>query len=169
MADETSKDNSKSWGGAREGAGRPKGSENEDTKIRRVAEQNFKTRVANQVDRIFNSQLDLAIGEKYLMVKRVEGEGKNRRTWVEVVTDLETIKQFIDDDGASLNADAGEDYYYMTTKPANNQALDSLMNRAFGKPKESVDHTTNGKDLPTPILSGQSVSSNEVPTDNQPQ
>ena len=143
---ENKKDDS-TWGGARAGAGRPKGSENEETKLRREAEQAYKIRVANHVDRIFNSQLDLAVGEKYLMVKRVEGEGKNRRTWVEIVTDPETIKEYLDDDGVSLNKDAGEDYYYMTTKPANNMALDSLMNRAFGKPKESIDHTTNGDSI----------------------
>lgn len=156
MANETSKQKS-SWGGARPGAGRPKGSENADTKQRRIAEEAFKSRVATNVDRLFNSQLDLAVGEKYLMVKRVEGEGKNRKTWVEVVTDIETIKQYIDDDGASLNEEAGEDFYYMTTKPANNQALDSLMNRAFGKPKESIelDATISGEvtfvnDIPRP-------------------
>lgn len=31
-------------------------------------------------------------------------------------------------------------------------AVRETLDRALGKPKESIDHTTNGKDLPTPIL-----------------
>lgn len=134
-------------GGARPGAGRPKGSENESTKLRRLAKLAFQDRVAAVTDRLFNSQYDLAIGEKYLMVKRVEGEGKNRRTWVEVVEDVGTISQYIEDDGASLNEDSGEDYYYMTTKPANNMALDSLLNRAYGKADEKLT-LANDEDNP---------------------
>lgn len=31
-------------------------------------------------------------------------------------------------------------------------AVKEVLDRAMGKPKESIDHTTNGKELPTPIL-----------------
>ena len=34
------------------------------------------------------------------------------------------------------------------------EAWEKAMNRAFGKPAESMDLTTNGKDLPVPILGG---------------
>lgn len=134
-------------GGARPGAGRPKGGMNEATKLRMAAKLEYQRRVANNADRLFNSQFDLAIGEKYLMVKRVEGEGKNKKTYIETVTNVQTIKDFLDDDGATLNEDAGEEYYYMSTKPANNQALDSLLNRAFGKADESLDITTGGESI----------------------
>lgn len=146
------KDKSVKNGGARPGAGRPKGSMNEASKFRKAAKMEFQRRVANHVDKIFHSQFDLALGEKYLMVKRVEGEGKNRKTWVEVVEDVGTIKDYIEDDGVSLNRDAGEDYYYMTTKPANNMALDSLLNRAFGKADESLDITSDGEKLEPVVI-----------------
>jgi hypothetical protein len=123
-------------GGARPGAGRPKGGMNESTKIRMAAKQEFQRRVVAMSDQLFNAQYDLAIGEKFLLVKRVEGEGKNRKTWIETVTSLETIKEYIEDDGESLND--GEDFYYLSTKPANNMALDSLLNRAYGKPDEKL-------------------------------
>lgn len=136
-----------SWGGTREGSGRKKGQLNEATKERAKVLQAYRDRVSKNADRIFNAQLDLAVGEKYLMVKRVQGEGKNRKTWVEVVDDIETIKSYIDDDGVTLNEDAGEDYYYMTTKPANNQALDSLLDRTFGKAEAKLDVTSDGEKI----------------------
>jgi hypothetical protein len=37
----------------------------------------------------------------------------------------------------------------MSTKPANNQALEGLLNRAFGRAKESLDVTTGGDKLAT--------------------
>lgn len=134
-------------GGVRPGAGRPKGSMNEATKVRMAAKIEFQRRVARHADELFHSQFDLAKGEKYLMVKRVEGEGNKRKTWVEVVTDVQTIKDYLEDDGATLNRDAGEEYYYMTTKAANNLALDSLLNRAFGKAEESLDITSGGEQV----------------------
>lgn len=33
-------------------------------------------------------------------------------------------------------------------------ALRELLDRGLGKPVQGIDHTTNGKDLPTPILGG---------------
>lgn len=132
-------------GGARPGAGRPKGGMNEATKVRMAAKAEFQRRVAVMADKLFNAQYDLAVGEKYLMVKKVDGDGKNKKTWVEIVTDLDTIKQYIEDDGKSLND--GEDFYYMSTKPANNMALDSLLNRSFGKADETLDIKSGGETI----------------------
>jgi len=134
----------KSIGGARPGAGRPAHGKNKSTIIKEEAERQFKERVAKNVDRLFNSQLDLALGEKYLMVITTIGSGTRQRKETSVVTDPETIKQFLDDE-SSLNNDT--EYYYMSTKPANNQALEGMMNRAFGRAKESVDVTSGGEKL----------------------
>ena len=41
------------------------------------------------------------------------------------------------------------------------RACQELLNRAMGKPKESIDHTTNGKDLPMPILPMNHVRPND--------
>lgn len=133
-------------GGARPGAGRPKGGMNESTKIRMAAKLEFQRRVAHHADQLFHSQFDLATGEKYLMVKHVDTDDKGKRkVWVEMVTDVETIKKYIEDGGKSLNE--GDDYYYMSTKPASNQALDSLLNRAFGKADENLDLTSGGEKI----------------------
>lgn len=145
---ETPKENQvKQWGGARAGAGRKLHGKNPATIKREEAKRQFQARVAKNANKLFNAQFDLAIGEKYLMVKRVTGTGKDRKTWVEVIEDIETIKKYIDDDGESLNADAGEDYYYMSVRGANNPAIDSLLNRSFGKADESLDITSDGRKL----------------------
>lgn len=156
MDDETLKVPSKR-GGARPGAGGPKGKMQPQTLERIQAAKLFKARVAKNTNKLFNAQFDLAIGEKYLMVKRVTGTGKDRKTWVEVVDNIETIKEYIDDDGESLNADAGEDYYYMSVRGANNSALDSLLNRAYGKAEERLDITTDGESINTSGLDADDI------------
>lgn len=150
--DESLKDISlhKGRGGARPGAGRPLGKMEPATIERMKVKQAFLKRINKHADDLFNAQYDLAVGEKYLMVKKTSGSGKDRKTWVEVVTDIEIIKEYLDDFGETLNVD-NEEYYYMTTKPANGMALDSLLNRSFGKAEEKLDLTTNGETLNSTI------------------
>lgn len=144
-SDNTPTGENKQHGGAREGAGRPKGTENQDTKIRRAAEATFKDRVARNVDRLFNSQLDAALGEKFLFVKRTIGEGAKKRTETEIVKDPEIIKAYLDGEYDSNQGD--DDYYFISTKAANNMAIDSLLNRAFGTPQKNVDLTSKGQSI----------------------
>lgn len=132
-------------GGAREGAGRPKGSENADTKRRRMAASIFKDRVAQHADKLFNAQLDKAVGEKFLFVKRTINAGKkNERHETEIVTDPEIIKQYLDDE---LNQQGDDDFYFISTKGADNYAIESLLNRAFGTAVKAVDLTSNGESI----------------------
>lgn len=139
-------------GGARPGAGRPKGSMNESTRERMKIKQAFQERVAQNADRLFNAQFNLATGEQYLMWKHKVGNGAKERTIVEVVDDLETIKGYLD---GTLDINESE-FYFISTKPANGSAIDSMLDRSFGKADSTIDMTTNGKDLPTPILGGAS-------------
>lgn len=142
----TPEETPKQHGGAREGAGRPKGSENEETKQRRAAEAEFKERVAKNVNKLFNSQLDLAVGEKFLYVTITHNKGqKNERRETEMVTDPETIKAYLD--GEYDNDPDSNEYYFISTKAANNMAIDSLLNRAFGTPQKNVDLTSKGKSV----------------------
>lgn len=142
---DTSKDNLEkpkgTWGGRQPGAGRPKHSKNKATIEREEALRQFKDRVAINTHKLFNAQLDLAIGEKYLMVVRTIGQAAKQRKETDIVTDIETIKKYLDSDG---DIDTDEEYYFMTTKAANNQALDSMLNRTFGRPKEDDTNTGEG-------------------------
>lgn len=142
---EDTQDETPQHGGAREGAGRPKGSENQDTKKRRLAHSIFKDRVAQHANKLFNAQLDKAVGEKFLFVKTTINKGKkNERTETSIVTDPEIIKQFLDDE---LNQDGDDEWYFISTKGADNYAIESLLNRAFGTAVKAVDLTSNGESI----------------------
>ena len=97
----------------------------------------FVERVNKAADRLFNAQLDIALGEKFLMVRIPINDEKSKYK-TEVVTDPEIIAEYLDDNGATLN-NSGDDYYYMTTRPANNQAIQSMLDRAFGKAPEKIE------------------------------
>jgi hypothetical protein len=126
-------------GGARVGAGRPKGATSLKNRTKQEAQTRFVERVQANVDNLFNAQLSLATGEQHLFVKYHVGEGKDRRAYVDIVTDPDTIAEYLTDYGQSLNRESDDEYYYIATKPANNQAIDSLLNRAFGKAPEKIE------------------------------
>lgn len=126
----------------RKGPGRPLGSMNKATMETKVAKKRFIERVNQHVDDLFNAQLSLAQGEQVLMVQITEGEGKNQRRYHEVVEDKETIKQYLDYEGGvgdNENPSDAKHWYYLTTRAANNQAIDSLLNRSFGKAPDKVE------------------------------
>jgi hypothetical protein len=143
---ENLKSESNGWGGTREGSGRRKGGMNEATKERLAIKAEFQHRVALNADRLFNSQFNLATGEQYLMCRNTIGEGTKQRTVVEVVTDPEIIKQYIN---GELNNTDDKEWYFISTKPANGMAIDSLLDRSFGKADARLDMTTNGNDIGT--------------------
>lgn len=139
------KNTSKSAGGARVGAGRKKGGINSDGKDRLEALKQFKDRVAANLDRLFNAQLNLAQGTTYMyrVEMRVNKQGKEYEAH-ELVTDPEEIKQALD---RGLEESNGVNYYYITTKDPDNKAIDSMIDRTFGKPQQAMDLTTNNKDF----------------------
>lgn len=143
MADDTLKENSSNWGGARPGAGRPQGSMNQTSKDRMAVKRAYQERILKVTDHIFNAQYNLATGEQYLFWKHKVGSGTKERTVVEVVDNIEVIKAFLNDE---LDTEDDE-YYYLSTKPANGMALDSMLDRAFGKADSKLDVTSNGETL----------------------
>jgi len=120
--------------------------------------EHFIQRVLKHVDEIWNAQYNLAVGEQVLMVKIKERDAKGRvtRTYFEQVTDIETIKQYLDyefgeNNGAEDPSDS-DNFFYLTTRPANNQALDSLMNRAVGKVPEKLEIEGGFFSRPTELI-----------------
>lgn len=148
-------------GGARPGSGRPRGAIDESTKLRIAAEKQLKDNVARVADRLLSAQLSVALGEQSLYVISYTGKGKDKKKRVDRVTDPETIVKWLK---GELDESSSEEYYYLSTKPPSTRAIDSLFNRVFGKPQESVDLTSGGKPLPRPIMGGTSV-----PVDNSVQ
>jgi hypothetical protein len=128
-------------GGVRPGSGRPKGSMNDETRERMEALKQFKNRVAVNVDKLFNSQLSIAVGRQYLYrideIEKTNAAGKKYTVKEHVlVTDPDEIQKALDDELRN-----GEDYYYITTKDPDNKAIDSLLDRTYGKPEQAVKHS----------------------------
>jgi hypothetical protein len=118
-------------GGKRLGAGRPKGSLAQSTIERMAAEEAFKARVVNAVDRLFNSQLALAQGVTQLFRIDEVGTGKDKHREHTLVTDPDEMKRVLDEVEGEGTVD--ENYYYLTTKAPDNKAIDSMLDRTFGK------------------------------------
>lgn len=118
--------------------GRKPGVVSEEKNILNTQKKIMQQRIAKNVDKLINAQMNLALGQTmlFVQVKERDSKGKVIRVYHERVESQETIKEYLDDENA-LNDD--EHYYYITTKPANNQALANLLDRAFGKPKENIE------------------------------
>jgi hypothetical protein len=130
-------------GGKRKGAGRPKGAQNKITLERKAVAEAFNQRVMTKADALFNAQLRLAIGSmKVFRIDEIK-EGKKTRHVHTHVTDVDEIKALLDEhDGGSGEVDGS--YYYFADVLPDNKAIDSMLNRALGKPVETLEHT--GKD-----------------------
>lgn len=131
-------------GGKRPGSGFPKGAKKKKTIDKMKANDHFRTRTLLHLDRLYNAQMSLAVGEQVLMVQIKDRDSKGKVTKIthDVVRDIDTIKQYLDNEEGSGGGDELNDsdhYYYLTTKPANNQALDSLLNRALGKAPDKLE------------------------------
>ena len=79
-------------GGARIGAGRPKGGKNKATKEKEAIEAELKQKVMRSVTRLFNAQMALAEGVQHLW--RIDKDKKGNNEKPVIVTDqtLDPIK-----------------------------------------------------------------------------
>lgn len=131
-------DNSKnqpSWGGTRPGSGRPKGKANKATLARAAVKQAFEDRVAANADRLFNFQMTLAQGVTYLFKTHTDKDGK--RSKPELVDSEVEIASYLNGE----YEDSEDDYYFITTERPDNKAIDSMLDRAFGKAPQKLEHS----------------------------
>lgn len=138
-------------GGARPGAGRKPGGMNKATKEQKVVEQEFKDRVLRSMGMLINSQMNLALGCQFLykITTETDSKGVQHRSKPILVTDQDEIESYL----AGENKDDNDDYYYLTTDKPDNKALDSLIDRVFGKAVSKLElGGKDGKELPTPII-----------------
>lgn len=107
----------------------------------------FNQRVMRFTDNLFNAQASLATGVQHLYrvdkyeVKKANGQYEYKSKPAVLVTDPVEIAQYIDNinNGEKYDEDGETEYYYITTQKPDNQAIDSMLNRTFGKAKESID------------------------------
>lgn len=130
-------------GGKRPGAGRQYGSKNKATLEKKAVQEAFNQRVMLKADALFNAQFSLAVGASKVFRIDEEGEGKNKKQVHTLVTNEDEIKALLDEHEGGAG-EVGGSYYYITTSPPDNKAIDSLLNRALGRPKETHEHIGEG-------------------------
>jgi hypothetical protein len=152
-------------GGKRPGAGRKKGSKSKATLEKERVLAEVRQRIMTQAQRILDAQLSLAQGQQFLykIEKELQIGPKGGKKYVsskpKLVTDQWEIEAYLD--GLVESGDMHDEndpeatYYFITAKEPSNMAIDSMFNRAFGKPTES--HELTGPDgeplfLPADII-----------------
>ena len=110
---------------------------------------------------LVNTQRILAHGaiKIYKIITKTTGSGKNKKTYrekPELVTSEWEIEAVIDyeyGDGDNPNDDAN--YYFIVTQEPDNKAIDSQLNRVFGKAPATIDLTSKGKQIP--VIGGMQI------------
>ncbi len=135
-------------GGKRKGSGRKKGGENQATKVKRATLKQFQDRVTKVVDILFDSQMTLARGQTFLYKIEKEkvvgpkgGVSYRKQRPVQVI-DQREIEDYLE--GLITEGDEDDDkdpnatYYYITAKEPDNKAIDSMLDRTFGKATQPI-------------------------------
>jgi len=144
----------KKKGGAMPGAGRKKGGKNQSTIDREKILEEAKNIIAGRTRKLIDTQTILAMGaiKIYKIHYHWEGSAKKRtliKDKPEIVENDDEIIQVIDwefgsgamGDPSNHDQDDQEyDYYFVMTKEPDNQALNSLMDRTFGRATENKNH-----------------------------
>ncbi len=136
-------------GGKRAGAGRKPGVKTKVVLEREATLKAFRERAMKHADILFNSQITIARGQTFLY--KIEKEliigpkgGKTYRSKKpELVTSQYEIEMYleglIEEGDKDDENDRRATYYFLTTKEPNNNAIDSLLDRTFGKSAQSLE------------------------------
>lgn len=130
-------------GGKRPGAGRKPGTKEKSTLEKEAVLKAFRDRVMRNADILFDSQMTLAKGQTFLykIEKELQTGPKGGKKYVsskpKLVTDQYEIERYLD--GLIVGGDMDDEndpnatYYYLTTKEPDNKAIDSMLDRTFGR------------------------------------
>lgn len=126
-------------GGKREGAGKKKGIPQKRTLEKLAVLSAFRQRVMTHADNLFHAQYAKAVGSiQIFRIDEIEiGEGKTKKVHT-LVTETEEIKAVLD---ATANGESTEGVYFVTEIPPDNKAIDSMLDRTFGKAQQSIEIT----------------------------
>ncbi len=139
------------YGGKRKGAGRKKGSKSKKTLEKEIELERVKQRIFSFTDKLVDSQLSLARGISYLYKiekQRIVGP-KGGISYKSLPPKLVThefeiqayLEGLVNEGDMDDKKDREATYYYITTEKPENQAIKDMLDRAFGKPVETVEAT----------------------------
>lgn len=150
-------------------AGRKPGSKNKENVERDAAIKAFRQRVSNHADKLWEYQHSLARGAQYLfridkefvktgVDKGGQPKGYYRNKKPVRVEDPEEMRQYLEDEivngDVASEYDEAASYYFLVARDPNNQAIDSMLDRTFGRAKTELEVKVK---LPKPIFGGLAV------------
>lgn len=113
-------------------AGRPKGKKAAKTLDKEASLERIRQRVFAMSDKLINAQAVVAMGT-HKMVRPYTGTDGLPKT--ETVRDMDEMEKLIQ------NGVLGKDYLIVEGSAPDHKAADALLNRAYGKPVESIEHS----------------------------
>ena len=140
---------------------------------KRIAKEHLRQRVLKAHDNLINAQMSIALGSHYLF-KITFDPDTNRKSKPQLVTDPKEMEDYL-----AGNTDQSTEYYFLMAEKPDNRAIDSLFDRAFGKPQTPTEDQPDATDdmgviaYPTLLPSSEELSnlsqhdqiSLEAPTD----
>ncbi len=127
-------------GGKRNNAGAPKGTIQRRSLEKAAVARALRERTMMHADNLFNAQLAKAVGS--VMVFRVDevsiSGGRTKRVHTHI-TDPEEVKKVLDETLDAGAGTVGENYYFVTNIQPDNKAIDSMLDRAFGRAVQSIE------------------------------
>jgi hypothetical protein len=138
-------------GGKRPGAGRKKGKLEPQTIEKMKIKKQLEDRIAKNAHILYNAQVTLALGEQYLLKRYKIMVGKNYR-WsrFERVTDPDEMIEYLD---GKFKDDSNSVYYMLSAEKPDAKAIDSLLDRAFGRAPQNLNIKDDRPDPIAKILS----------------
>lgn len=118
------------YGGARIGAGKKKGTRHKRTLEREATLQAFRDRVYEMSQTLLRAQAVPAIGYHQMITLTKDAEGKMH---TEIVKSEKRISDFL------ATGVYGKDYMLIVGAEPDYKAADALLNRAYGRPTETID------------------------------
>ena len=144
-------------GGKREGAGKKKGYTSPRVVERNKMLKQFRDKAARQAQTLLFVQLQSAMGtysliridDEYKENKEGKLEKTGKRKYVVVTDKVEIEKVFNEFQDVDSSGVVDDKYYFMSHDKPNNNAADSILDRTFGRAQQSVDLTSEGKEIKT--------------------
>lgn len=131
--------------------GRPKGKKSLKTLEKEAVLKAFRERAMKHADILFDAQLTLARGQTFLykiekeLVIGPKGGKKYINSRPKLVTEQWEIEAYlareVEEGDADDENDPNATYYFLTAKEPNNNAIEGLLDRTFGKATQSIELT----------------------------
>jgi len=149
-------------GGARPGCGRPRGKPSELTLLRKRTEDALHERILHRADEIISNQLQLSKGHSYLYkivtTKGIKGKPQLVKDQNEIIRYLAREEDCEGQENIPANI-----YYYITTEKPDNQAINSMLDRVFGKAVSRVEMTgKDGEELKGTVVYLPQINANDL-------